>query len=261
MERAEATGFGIAVVGHAALLAVLTLGLAKIARPPAPAAPMEVSFVDDAGLVSAAPEPSSEAPAIGAAPDTGPIEDAATPAPPSPAPPLPPAPVARAPAPPPQRTRPRQPPPAPKAGTRSNTRRPLTGEILDGIGEDRVSTSNRPPAAMTGAARSSIRSLIAGALRPCQRQPLPADEAAVIRVNYRITLNRDGSLAAAEFQRLINPNPALERYERRMRDLALNVINSCQGNFRELARRHPELYDVAGGWRQFPYQFDPRTTR
>jgi hypothetical protein len=91
----------------------------------------------------------------------------------------------------------------------------------------------------------------------CQRQSLPAPEAAAIRVEYRVSLNPDGSLAGAQFLRVINDDPALERYERRMRDIALNVINACT----PIRGLPPEFYDVPGGWRQFPYQFDPRTVR
>ncbi|HWT12131.1 MAG TPA: hypothetical protein VN231_05215, partial [Allosphingosinicella sp.] len=89
MDRTEAAGFGAALVGHGALLAALTLGLATIAAPPPPSDAIQVSFVDEIGLVSAAPEPTREPPAQGMAPELGPVEDAA-PAPlPEPARPLP----------------------------------------------------------------------------------------------------------------------------------------------------------------------------
>ena len=56
---------------------------------------------------------------------------------------------------------------------------------------------------------------------------------------------------------MLNDDPALERYERRMRDIALNVINACT----PIRGLPAEFYDVPGGWRSFPYQFDPRTVR
>ena len=107
---------------------------------------------------------------------------------------------------------------------------------------------------MTGEARASINSAIRRALLPCQRQNLPAPEAAEIQVLVDVTLNRDGSLAEASVRRVINSDPELERYERRMRDLALNVIRQCT----PIRGLPGELYDVPRGWRQFPYTFDAR---
>ena len=50
MDRAEATGAGVALVGHAALLVALTWGFAMTAAPPPTEQAMEVSFVDEIGL-------------------------------------------------------------------------------------------------------------------------------------------------------------------------------------------------------------------
>jgi outer membrane biosynthesis protein TonB len=200
------------------------------------------------------------------APEVAPPEQAA-PAPlPAPVPePTPAAPrAAPRPAPSPERARPA--PPAPPRANRQqgsataqrNSGSLLGPDLLRGIGNDRASRSNRPPAQTYGAAeRASVRQALARALARCQRQPLPAPEAAAIRVNYRVTLNPDGSLASAQFLGVLNSDPALERYERRMRDIALNVINACT----PIRGLPPEFYDVPGGWHQFPYQFDPRTVR
>jgi outer membrane biosynthesis protein TonB len=259
MDRAEATGLGVSFVGHVALLALLSVALVTATNHPITPPAMEVSFVDEAGLTSAAPQPSHEAPAIGAAPEVGPVEDAAPAPTPAPAQlqPLPPAPVAPPRAMPTPRPAPIERPPQQAAGTGNPTTRRLSGDILNGIGDDRVSTSNAPTATMTGEARASIRSLIARALMPCQRQPLPVPEAEAIKVDFRVTLNRDGSLANAEFVRVINPDPNLARYELRMRDLALNVLRGCT----PIRGLPAEYYDVPRGWRQFPYQFDPRNGR
>lgn len=259
MPREEALGVSASVVGHVILLALLTYGVLLLPKaPPAEPQAMEVAFVDEAGLTSAAPDPATEAPMIGAATEVGPIEDAASAPAPAAAPIPPQAPVARQTIAPPQRQQVRQPArPSPQPGSGERTRRSILDDrnFLKGIGTDRTSQSNRAPAQMTGAQRSSIRGLIARALRPCQRQSLPADDAAAIKVDYRVTLNRDGSLASAQFIRVINGDPSLERYERRMRDLALNVITSCT----PIRGLPAEFYDVPGGWRQFPYQFDPRS--
>ena len=78
MDRAEATGFGIAFAGHAALLAALALGFASVNMPAPKSEPIEVSLVDEVALVSASPTPSREAPA----PQLGEIEGPAEPTPP-----------------------------------------------------------------------------------------------------------------------------------------------------------------------------------
>jgi outer membrane biosynthesis protein TonB len=94
MDRAEATGFGVALAGHAALLAILSVGFATATRPPVVTTPMEVSFVEEVDTVSAAPDPATEVPAQSVAAEFGPPEEAApviepAPAPPAPLPPAP----------------------------------------------------------------------------------------------------------------------------------------------------------------------------
>ena len=110
MDRAEATGLGLALAGHAVLLAILSLGLATATKKPLLSEPMEVSFVEEVGLKSAVTELSTEAPAPSVAPVAGPPEEAAPMPEPVPAPPepLPPRPVEARPQP------TLQPPPQPK---------------------------------------------------------------------------------------------------------------------------------------------------
>jgi len=265
VDRAEATGLGVSVVGHCALLAAAWLVVSR-PTPPQVSRAFEVSYVDEVGLTAASPNPAPSAQAS-VAPDVAPPQETApapapapipdpTPAPPRPAPRTAPTPERAAP-----QARPAPPQPARQQGsaaTQRNTGSRLGAEILRGLGNDRTARSNSPPAATYGPAeRSSVRQAIARALMRCQRQPLPAPEAAAIRVNYRVTLNQDGSLASAQFLSVQNDDPALERYERRMRDIALNVINACT----PIRGLPAEFYDVPGGWRSFPYQFDPRTVR
>lgn len=254
MDRTQTTGLGVSVAGHGALLAILTYGLFQAARPLPPSSAMEVSFVDEAGLTSAAPELATETPAIGAAPDVGPVEDAAS-APASTAvPALPQAPLARESIAPPQRQPQRtQARPSPQPGTGRRTQRSILDDrnFLAGLGTDRVSQSNRAPAQMTGAERASIRSLIARALMPCEGQTFPAPQARAVKVQVRVTLNRNGSLASANVTGVRNSNPELARYEPRMRDLALAVVRACT----PIRTLPDEFYDVPGGWRQFNYQF------
>lgn len=98
MDRGEATGFGVALAGHAALLAVLSLGFATVRQPPITPDPMEISIVDEIALRTALPQPAIATPAPTVAPELGPPEEPAPapviePAPPVPAPPLPAPPV------------------------------------------------------------------------------------------------------------------------------------------------------------------------
>ncbi len=269
MDRSEASSIGVSVVGHAALFALMALAVGRAGPPPVPA-PMEVSFVDEVGLTSAAPDRSP--PEQGMAPEAGALEDAAPAparAPPeaAPQPDLPPlsAGPRQRPEPPRQRPQrelprptPRQAAPSP-SGSGERTRRPLIGDdILKGIGRDpSPSRSQQAPAAITGEARASINAAIRRALIPCERQPLPSPEAASIRVNVRVGLNPDGSLASAEVARVLNDNAALEIYERRMQDLALAIVRRCT----PIRGLPAQYYDVPRGWRQFTYQFDPRQTR
>jgi hypothetical protein len=250
MERIETIGIGASVAGHAALFAVMALVAINAARDPAPPAAMEVSYVDEVGLTSTSPNP-TPATAPPAAAEQGPVEEAA-PAPSAVAAPVPalsPAPAAA----------PAQPRPAPQGGRGSAERSRGSPLNIDpaSFGADPQRSSGAPAAAFGPAQRASVRQALARALARCQRQPLPAPEAASIRVDYRITLNPDGSLASAQFVRVINNDSSLERYEARMRDIALNVINACT----PIRGLPAEYYNVPGGWRQFPYQFDPRTVR
>ena len=77
MDRAEKTGLGIAFGGHVLLFAALSLGLlaAKPKRLPV-ADTMDVQFVDEVGLRSAAPTAAADTPAPSAAPEEGPPEEA-----------------------------------------------------------------------------------------------------------------------------------------------------------------------------------------
>lgn len=118
MDRADGLGTGVAVVGHVALFAALSLGLAASVPPePAPPPAMEVEFVDTVSLEPVA-APSADAMAQAEAPETGTPEEAM----PQPAPvpePLPlapaPEPVPAPPVPAPPKPKPPEPRPAPRA--------------------------------------------------------------------------------------------------------------------------------------------------
>jgi hypothetical protein len=264
MDRADATGLGVSVVGHALLAYAMVVVVIRTPPPPAPPPSLEVSYVDEVGLTAASPNPAPTARAA-EAPEIGPPEEAAPAPAPTPAPeptPAPPRPAPRAaPAPRPIPAPPRTAAPAPTrqqgSGAGQTNRGSLLGpNLLRGIGNDRNAPSNSPPAATYGPAeRASVNQAIARALRPCARQALPVPEADAITVEYRVTLNRDGSLADAQFLRVNNPNPELARYERRMRDLGMNVLRSCT----PIRGLPTAFFDARNG--QFSYTFDPRAGR
>ena len=261
MDRTEAQGFGVAVAGHAALLALMAFAVGQAAGPPRVPDSMEVSFVEDVGRFSAAPQPVEEPPAPAEAPDLGPIEDAAPaptadPAPPQPSPRAPARPIRSEPRPAPKQAAPTpQRPTQPTARTGQQTTRPRLGsEILKGIGNDpSPSRSTRPAARMTGQAAASIAQAIARQVQPCadrQVYPGPGAERIVTRINLR--LKPDGSLAAPP--RVVGQSGTdLEngRYARRVADLAIRSFMECS----PLRGLPAELYGVTGGWSNFDMNY------
>jgi hypothetical protein len=259
MDRASATGFGISFVGHVALLAILSLALVHATNNPITPPAMEVSFVDEVGLTSASPQPSSQPAAQARAPEIGPVEDAApAPAPPLPAPPLPrEAAVAPSPVPaprPPIRAQPRPAPPAATAGTGRTTRRPGLGDLDPrAFGRDPASRSNNPPAAaMSAQARADIGQAIARQVQPCaDRQAVPYGAGQIVtQINLR--LNRDGSLAARpQIIRQLNADGDNARYAQRAADIAIAAFSQCS----PLRGLPQELYDVPRGWSNFTLNY------
>lgn len=109
MEKSERLGLSVAVVGHVALFAVLSLGIASRPELKMPTDPIAVQLTDEVGLVSAAPKPVTEA-ATATAPEVAPEIEKAAPQPePTPAPPV------KRPEPPAAKAMERPAPPKPKA--------------------------------------------------------------------------------------------------------------------------------------------------
>jgi outer membrane biosynthesis protein TonB len=257
MDRTEAAGLGVSVVGHVALLAALSLALVTAANHPVTPPAMEVSFVDEVGLTSASPQPTPTPAAQARAPEIGPVEDAA----PAPAPEAP-APVQReavpAPSPvpaprPPSRAQPRPAPPA-TAGTGRATRRPGLGDLDPrAFGRDPASqTSNPPAAAMSQQAAASIGDAIKRQVQPCaDRQSIPYGAGEIVtQINLR--LNRDGSLAARpRVVRQLNADGDNARYAQRAADIAIAAFTQCS----PLRGLPQELYDVPRGWSNFTLNY------
>lgn len=265
MDRAEATGFGVAVAGHAALLAAIAFGLFTATHTPPLSPPsIEVSFVEDVALVSSAPQASVEPPPQSMAPELGPPEDAApapAPAPepaPAPAPARAPAPKA-APSPPAERARPQ--PPREKAAPRPSqaAERPrgsrLGPDLLKGIGRDPSPAREAQPsgAVMSQSAAADIASVIARQVQPCaDRQVYPGPGAERIVTPVILRLNRDGSLAARpRVGSQTGVDDENRRYAERVADLAVRSFVECA----PLRGLPAELYDVPNGWRNFTLRY------
>jgi outer membrane biosynthesis protein TonB len=259
MERAEATGLGIAVVGHVALLAALTFGLFAAGSPPPVSDAVEVSFVEDVALESASPTPAVEPPAPATAPDLGPVEEAPPAPSPAPAPPQP-APRRATPAPAPERAAPR-PQTDPRDRRRPEnarnrpgheSRAPRLGDLnLDNLGRDpsRSRTPAAPAATMSAQAAANIAQAIQRQIQPCaDRQVYPGPGAERIVTPVILRLNRDGSLAGRPRvgnQRGIDDEN--QRYADRVADLAIAAFTGCS----PLRGLPAELYDVPRGWSNF----------
>ena len=257
MDRAEATGFGVAVAGHAALLAALSLGFANAVTPPAMNAPIEVSFVDEVGLQSAVTEISTEPPAQSVAPELGPPEEAApvpaeTPAPPEPRP-VPREAVKPAPAKPAETKTSSK--PKTTSGKAKESRGSNLGDLLKGIGSDPSPSKSQKPtgAVMSSQAMTSIAAAILRQVQPCaNRQVKPGPGAERIRVTINLRLNRDGSLAARP--RVVDRtgvDDSNRRYLDRVEDLAIATFVGCS----PLRGLPEELYDVKNGWSNFSLRY------
>lgn len=281
MQRSEMVGLGVAVLGHAALFALLTLSFCAPPKVEPPhTKPIEVSLVDDVGLVSTTPEASE--PAESKAPEQGPPEEAAAaakqeaepdPTPPAPqpkaAPPPKPAPVAKpqpktrvAPVPDKAKTETkRAAAPANNAATArgtgssaKSTRRRQTGFNIDDVLNDGLGTkpspskSKAPPGAVLNAkAMADIQSAIARQIQPCaDRQVIPGPGANQISVKLNLRLNRDGSLSTLP-KMVGSPSGVDEdngRYVQRVVDLGVAAFKGCS------PLRLPDEYyqTAAGGW-------------
>ncbi|MBX3560456.1 MAG: cell envelope biogenesis protein TolA [Sphingomonas sp.] len=260
MDRAEATGLGVAVTGHAALLAALTLGLFAASAPPPVSDAISVSFVDDIALVSASPTPVAEPPAQATAPEAGPPEEAA-PSAPEPAPPQP---APRTSAPSPERARQPQPKadptdrrrPEEARGRSQRSRAPGLGDLnLDNIGRDPSPSRAQaaPAATMSAQAAADIAQAITRQVQPCaDRQVYPGPGAERIVTPVSLRLNRDGSLAGRPrvgAQRGLDDEN--RRYAERVADIAVAAFVGCS----PLRGLPQELYDVPRGWSNFTMNY------
>jgi outer membrane biosynthesis protein TonB len=257
MDRAELAGTGAALAFHIALIAALSLHLARVETPAEPPS-MEVELVEDVGLTAAAPQalapPPSQAPEIG---EAEPIEPVPAPmlAPAPPAPSIAPTPAPRAqPSPPVQRVPAKAAParPAPgRAPARAAPRASRIGDdFLKGISADAPAKSQAParPAAATfnAAAKADVASAIAAQILPCARRQRALGEGANrIRVVLNIRLTPAGRLRGApSVVRTSGVDEDNQQYEELVKDQAIASYRECAP-----LRLPAELYQTAqGGW-------------
>jgi hypothetical protein len=248
LDRAELAGTGAAIVFHVALIAALSIGLAKVARPLEPPA-MEVEFVEDVGLQAAAPTPTppaSQAPEMSEAPVIEPTPAIAAP------------PLTRAP----------RIIPTPEVDKAERLKRDierskqvqvreqpakqaprvsrLGDDFLKGI-ENGASSQKAAAASFSAAALASIQQAIRRQIQPCaDRQVNPGPGANRIRVTLNLRLSRGGRLVRPpEVVRTSGVDDENGRYEDRVKDLAVAAYVGCA----PLAGLPAELYQTPqGGW-------------
>lgn len=288
MERTESAGIGIAIIGHVLLILALKYMFDQAAAPPARPEAMEVSFVEEMGPVSSAPE-SSEMPAPSFGEELAPPEEAsgATPAPPEPItapipePVRPPVetserrrpeptrnPVQVRPAPPPRvapnstRPRPQQRPvqqrPQPRAGQGQGNRssgfdaRRLAESLGRGPPAARGTAPN-PPAQLSGAQRQQLARNISGLIAPCAtRARAPNPFARTISVDLRVTVTAGGAPTGHQLLGSSGTNAQNSDYVDDVVAVAMRAVRACASRIASLPDDH---YAIPGGWRTFRYRF------
>lgn len=259
IDRLEATGFGLSFGVHAALIAMLALGVFAATKPPiVMPPPVEVEIVsDEVGLTSAVPKPAPQPPAPRVAPEQGAPEEAAPPepAPPAPAPPVlraaptpaprpapvvrpPPAPVTR-PAPPaarPAAARPAPARPAPSTSSQSARRPGLDRSLVAGLRDSPGAptrtlspAATSAPSAPIGAAQiAGLAAAIRRQVQPCaDRIVSPGPGAERITTKLNLQMRPDGSFAAAP--RVVSQVTDADnaRYGARVGELARAAFVQC----------------------------------
>lgn len=264
ISRSEGAGFGLSVVGHIALLAILSLNLMSVRKMPKLSEPMDVMLVDKAGLVSAAPEMSQEPPQAAEAPEVAPEVQEAPPPEPTPQPPKPvptpprPAPTPKAamkpapPAPPSKATPAKPAPPAPaKAKPKATS---LGTDFLKGIPVEKSTGTATAPrvAAISPIAMNGLVQLIQRRVAKCYQPPMGGADILTIVSRINMRLKPNGSFAVAPT--IIGNSgvtPANERYVRQMNEAATRALQAC-APYSDLP---PEFYE--GGWENINFNFRP----
>ena len=251
MERAERTGLGLSVVGHVGLLVILSLNLMSVRKMPKLSEPMDVMLVDKAGLVSAAPQMSKEAPQAAEAPDVAPTVEEAPPPEPAPTTPAKAATspkVAEKPLP----KAPGKEPPA-KAAPAKPKATSLGTDFLKGIPVEKSAGKGAAPrvAAISPIAMNGLVALIASQVKPCYTIPAGGTDTSSIISRVRLRLKKDGSIAVApEIIGNVGVNSANQPYVRQMNEAATRALQRCAPY-----KLPADLYE--GGWEDLIFTFRP----
>ncbi|WP_420140332.1 hypothetical protein [Sphingomonas sp.] len=287
MQRADRTALGIAVAGHLALFAVLTLSIAKRSPQvvPPPAEAIDVQLVDAVGLRSAAPQPATEAPREMQAPDSGapqeappPPPEAAPPPPPKDAPPKPPEKTAPSPSPAkpaPAKPAPPKPKPAPsrdlsdilkdvkstarkeQAGSDARAKADRAqsakvGDLLKGVVGAAAGRGENARAAVSGAAMNGLSAAIKRQVQPCyELGGLGCTPALQIVTVLRLRYNPDGTVAGApQIVEQTGVNGGNSAYAKQIAEVARRAVLRCAP-----VKLPAELYE--GGWDDLNFRFTP----
>lgn len=241
MDRAEWTGTGAAMLFHVALIGALSMSLANVDSTPEPPA-MEVEFVEDVALTSAAPQSVAVPPPPAQAPEIG----AAEPIVPNPAQPAPtPTPVVK-------------PSPAKPAPTKPAPRVSRIGDdFLKGIGEAPSKSSAPPRSAaptFSAQARASVGQAILRQVQPCaNRQPYIGEGANQVRLRINLKLARSGRLTRPPTVLGMRGDPDLRaKYGELLEDQVRRIFAECTP-----LRLPAELYDTPeGGWNDYTFWYE-----
>lgn len=241
LDRAEWAGTGAALLFHVALIGALSMSLAQVVSVPEPPA-MDVEFVEDVGLTSAAPQTVATPPPLSQAAEIGEAEPV-EPVPvirPTPMPNIVPTPA-----------RP-QPParPAPRASRIGN-------DFLKGIADDDLAPRAGPtrPAAPTfsATARASVGQAILRQVQPCaDRQPYIGAGANQVRLTINLKLARNGRLIRPPTVMGMSGDPDLRaKYGDLLDDQVRRIFADCSP-----LRLPAELYDTPnGGWNDYTFTY------
>lgn len=240
MDRAEWTGTGAAMLFHVALIGALSMSLAQVVSVPEPPA-MDVEFVEEIGLTSAAPQSIATPPPASQAPEIGEAEPIA------PVPAIQPKPV---PSVAPTQAKPKPAKPAPRVAR-------IGDDFLKGIPNDALTPRTGPakPAAPTfnATARASVGQAILRQVQPCaDRQPYIGEGANQVRLRINLKLARSGRLIRPPTVLGMSGDPGLRsKYGELLEDQVRRIFADCSP-----LRLPAELYDTPdGGWNDFTFVY------
>ena len=256
IDRRDIAGLGVAIVGHAALIAGVLYLVPSAQKRSAPAnAPIEVTLADEIGLVSAAPDPSDQPPDEARQGEEVP-EDSEI-APPESEPdkkpekPVPPATTSTVKPPPVQSSRSQR--TQQNGGARKGLE--LDDATLRGNGpakEETEGTGTKSQATMTGDALMNITTAVKRQVQPCaDRQVSPAAEASQIIAVVQLRLKPDGRLESVRIVDHKGVNESNQRYVARVDDAVEAIFAGCT----PIRGLPPELYDVPRGWRSLKFNY------